>query len=221
MSVVTVVRNGAATLEACISSVAAQTYPNVEHIIVDGASSDGTLEILRRHEDSLELWISEPDSGIYNALNKAVRLCSGQHYVVLGSDDILLPTAAESFMRNADRALVVFGWVYTYSPRRGAMRIRVHSAGCLINLHAHSRFGYYDESYRIAADTKFLMSARRAASVAEFDDFVGVFATGGAHANYRENVKEHARAMRESGSWGTLHSLAWSLPRQAFGLVRR
>ena len=220
LSVVTVVRNGAATLEACISSVAGQTYPNVEHIIVDGASSDGTLDILRRHEHSLELWISEPDSGIYNALNKAIDFCSGQHYVVLGSDDMLLPTAAEQLMRNADKGLVVFGWVYSYSLRKGAMRIRAHSAGCLIHRDAHRRFGRYDESYRIAADTKFVMTARRAGCVAEIDDFVGVFAAGGASANYRQTVKEHARAMVESGSWGSLRCLAWSIPRQALAFLR-
>ncbi len=221
LSVLTVVRNGEATLEACIRSVAAQTYPNVEHIIIDGASTDGTLEILRRNDSALEVWISEPDSGIYNALNKAIRLCSGRHYVVLGGDDLLLPMAAESFMRHADKGLVVFGWVFFESPRKGAMRIRAHSGGCLIHIEAHRRFGLYDESYRIAADTRFLMAARRAGVTAEIDDIVGVFAAGGASGRYARNVVEHARAMRESGAWGALRSLAWTTPRRVLALFRR
>jgi glycosyltransferase involved in cell wall biosynthesis len=221
LSVLTVVRNGEATLEACIRSVAAQTYPDVEHIIVDGASTDGTLEILRRNDSALEIWISEPDRGIYNALNKAVRLCSGEHYVVLGCDDLLLPTAVESFMRHADKGLVVFGWVFFQSPRKGVMRIRAHSAGCMIHIEAHRRFGFYDESYRIAADTRFLMAARRAGVTAEIDDIVGVFAAGGASGSYARNVAEHARAMRESGAWGAMRSLAWIAPRRLLARFRR
>jgi glycosyltransferase involved in cell wall biosynthesis len=221
LSVVTVVRNGQATLEACIRSVAEQTYPHVEHIVVDGASTDGTLDILRRHERTLEAWISEPDTGIYNALNKAVRLCSGDHYVVLGCDDLLLPTAAESFMRHADKGLVVFGWVRFQSPRKGAMLIRNHSAGALIHMEAHRRLGLYDESYRIAADTKFLSAARRAGIMAEFDEEVGVFVAGGASGNYARNVSEHARAMRESGAWGALRCMAWKTPRLALAALRR
>lgn len=220
LSVITVVRNGEATLEACIRSVAAQTYPNVEHIIVDGASTDGTLEILCRHGSTLEFWISEPDSGIYNALNKGIGLCSGEHYVVLGCDDVLLPTAAESFMRNAHKGLIVRGWVFFQSPRKGAMRIRAHSAGSLIHTEAHQRFGYYDESYRIAADTKFLMLARRAGVTAEIEDIVGVFVAGGASGSYGKCVGEHARAMVESGAWGVLRCLVWSAPRRALALLR-
>jgi len=220
LSVLTVVRNGVATLEACIRSVAAQTYPDVEHIIVDGASTDGTLEILRRYDSALEIWISEPDSGIYNALNKAVRLCSGEHYVVLGCDDLLVPTAAECFMRHEHEGLVVFGWVRFQSPRKGAIRIRNHSAGALIHIQAHRLFGLYDESYRTAADTKFLAAARRAGVAAEIDDEVGVFVIGGASGSYARNVNEHARAMRESGSWGALRSIAWKAPRLALAALR-
>jgi glycosyltransferase involved in cell wall biosynthesis len=220
VSVVTVVRNGAATLDACIRSVAAQTYPNVEHVIVDGGSTDGTLDILHRHDATLGLWVSEPDSGIYDALNKGVRLCAGQHYIVLGCDDVLLPTAAESFMRHADRGWVVFAWVFFQSPRKGAMRIRAHSAGSLIHMEAHRRFGFYDQSYRIAADTKFLETARRAGVTVAIDDNVGVFAAGGASGSYARNVAEHARAMRESGAWGALRGLAWTAPRRVLAWLR-
>jgi hypothetical protein len=90
----------------------------------------------------------------------------------------------------------------------------------LIHRAAHDLFGYYDETYRIAADTKFLMTARRAGAAAEFEEHVGVFATGGASADYLSTVKEHARAMLESGSWSPLRSLTWSIPRQVLGHLR-
>jgi glycosyltransferase involved in cell wall biosynthesis len=220
VTVLTVVRNGAATLEACVRSVTAQTWPNVEHVIVDGASTDGTIALLERLGAEVAYWISEPDAGIYDALNKGLRLAAGQAYVVLGCDDVLLPTAIEALMRHADDAEVVCGRVRFESPRQGSLLIRNHSAGTLIKQDAHRRLGPYDASYRIAADTKFLMSARRAGIVRDIDDVVGIFTVGGASGNYRANVLEHARAMRESGAWSTVHALLWRTPRLALAAWR-
>ena len=77
ITVVTVVYNGAATLEQTILSVVNQTYDNVEYIIVDGASSDGTLDIVKKYEDKIDYWQSEPDGGIYDAMNKGIGLATG------------------------------------------------------------------------------------------------------------------------------------------------
>lgn len=221
LSVVTVVRNGETTLDTCIQSVSAQTYPNVHHVIVDGASTDGTVDILRRRDAALDYWISEPDKGIYNALNKAVALVRGSHYVVLGCDDFLLPSAAEDLMRHANDALVISGMVKFDSPRGGEMHIRNHSGGTMISVEAHRLLGPYDETYRIAADTKFLTSARLAGITRDIDAIVGVFVAGGASASYANNVREHARAMHEAGAWGPLRSLVWKVPRLALAALRR
>jgi glycosyltransferase involved in cell wall biosynthesis len=221
LSVVTVVRNGEATLDACIQSVAAQTYPNVHHVIVDGASTDGTVDILRRYDATLEYWVSEPDKGIYNALNKAIALIRSSHYVVLGCDDLLMPSAAEALMKYANDSLIIFGIVKFDSPRSGEMHIRNHSGGTMINMEAHRLLGPYDETYKIAADTKFLTAARRAGITMDVDDIVGVFVAGGASAIYSNNVREHARAMHEAGAWGVLRSLAWKAPRLALAALRR
>ncbi|MBK6753456.1 MAG: glycosyltransferase [Flavobacteriales bacterium] len=70
VSIVTVVYNGAATLERTIQSVLAQDHPSIEYIIVDGGSKDGTLDIVRRYEDRIAYWISAKDKGIYDAMNK-------------------------------------------------------------------------------------------------------------------------------------------------------
>ncbi len=220
VTVLTVVRNGAATLEACLRSVMAQTWPNVEHVIVDGGSTDGTLALLERFDRDIACWISEPDAGIYDALNKGLRLARGTSYVVLGCDDRLLPGGVEALARHADDVDVVFGRVRFESPRHGEMLIRNHSAGTLIKLDAHRRLGWYDASYRIAADTKFLMAARRAGVTREIDDVVGVFTVGGASGDYRTNVREHARAMRESGAWSAWRSLLWRAPRLALAALR-
>jgi glycosyltransferase involved in cell wall biosynthesis len=221
VSVLTVVRNGQTTIDACIQSVAAQTYAHVEHVIVDGGSSDGTLAILRRRSGLIGYWISEPDGGIYAALNKAVRLSRADRYVVLGCDDVLLPTAVEALMRHAERGLVVRGWVFFQHPSRGAKRIRAHSAGSLIHKSAHEHFGFYDETYRIAADTKFLMRAQQAGATVFADDITGVFAAGGASGNYTHSIREHARAMQEAGVWSRLYALIWSAPRLILAGLRK
>jgi glycosyltransferase involved in cell wall biosynthesis len=109
ISVVTVSLNQAAYIEANIRSVLAQQYPGVEHIVVDGGSTDGTLDILKRHPHLR--WISEPDSGQSNALNKGFAMATGEIVGWLNSDDTYEPGAfaavAEKF---ADPAVkVVYG----------------------------------------------------------------------------------------------------------------
>ncbi len=220
VTVLTVVRNGAGTLEACIRSVMAQTWPDIEHVIVDGGSTDGTIALLERFDRHIAFWVSEPDAGIYDALNKGLRLATGEAYVVLGCDDLLLPTGVEMLMREGTGAMVVSGMVLFHSPHQGGKLIRNHSAGTLIRREAHDGLGLYDPSYRIAADTKFLMKARLAGLTRDIDDVVGVFTAGGASANYGANVREHARAMQESGAWSAWHSLLWRAPRLALAALR-
>lgn len=77
ISIVTVVYNGAHTLEGTILSVLGQTYTNIEYIIIDGGSTDGTLDIINKYNARITYWISEPDNGIYDAMNKAVQHTSG------------------------------------------------------------------------------------------------------------------------------------------------
>ncbi len=88
VSVVTVCRNAAATLEACIASVAGQSYAPVEHIVIDGASTDATPAILERHRDHLALVVSEPDSGLYDAMNKGVARATGAFVIFMNADDL-------------------------------------------------------------------------------------------------------------------------------------
>ena len=88
ISIITVCFNSASTLEATILSVKKQTYKKLEYIIIDGNSSDGTLNIIKSHSDIVTKWISEPDKGLYDALNKGVLLATGDIIGILNSDDI-------------------------------------------------------------------------------------------------------------------------------------
>lgn len=89
ISIVTVVRNGAATIAATLDSVRIQRQVDVEHLIIDGASSDGTVDIIKANESEQLRWISEPDQGIYDAMNKGISLARGEWLLFLGADDVL------------------------------------------------------------------------------------------------------------------------------------
>jgi glycosyltransferase involved in cell wall biosynthesis len=89
ISVITVVYNGAATLEATLLSVLEQTYSRVEYILVDGGSTDGTLQLIDRYKTRIAAWTSERDKGVYDAMNKGLRMATGDWVYFLGSDDRL------------------------------------------------------------------------------------------------------------------------------------
>lgn len=88
ISVITVAYNNVATIEDTIRSVAAQTHAPVEHIIIDGASTDGTLDVIRRHSDKIAIFRSEPDRGMYDAMNKGLAMASGDIIGFLNADDV-------------------------------------------------------------------------------------------------------------------------------------
>ena len=88
ITVITVVLNGAKTLEETIQSVINQTYPNVEYIIIDGGSTDGTLDIIKKYENYIDYWISERDKGIYDGMNKGVEIANGKWINFMNAGDI-------------------------------------------------------------------------------------------------------------------------------------
>jgi len=89
ISVITVVRNAENTIADTLMSVAAQNYPDIEHIVIDGASTDNTLDIIKQHEDRIAVLVSEPDNGLYDAMNKGIELATGDVIGLLNADDIL------------------------------------------------------------------------------------------------------------------------------------
>ena len=88
ISVITISYNAASCIESTINSVIAQKYDDFEYIIVDGVSKDGTLDIIQKYDKSISHWVSEPDSGIYNAMNKAVRMATGEYCIFMNAGDM-------------------------------------------------------------------------------------------------------------------------------------
>ncbi len=87
VSIITVVYNGIAHLEQTIQSVLNQTYDNVEYIIIDGGSTDGTVELIKKYEESIAYWVSESDGGIYDAMNKGISNATGEIVGLINADD--------------------------------------------------------------------------------------------------------------------------------------
>lgn len=177
VSYVTVVRNNVATLGRAIESVQRQTYANVEHIVLDGASTDGTVELILRNADRLDYFVSEPDKGLYDAINKAVPLARGQLICILNSDDWLEPHAAEIAVRRMrhrteSAALLATGAViynlagdvevewppmFVHPGSYFACANICHN-GLYATRRAYERAGVYDTTFRIAADFKWIMA---------------------------------------------------------------
>lgn len=172
ISIITATRNCAGTLADCLASVAGQSYPDREHIVIDGASTDGTLAILEAHHPQLAVLISEPDRGIYDALNKGLTQASGEVIGFLHADDVyadaeVLTRIAAAF---ADPAVdAVYGDLVYVSQADTDRVIRYWRAGEYRSARLHwgwmpphptlylrralyERHGIFNLRYRIAAD---------------------------------------------------------------------
>jgi glycosyltransferase involved in cell wall biosynthesis len=176
VSVVTVIYNGYPYVQGCLESVFRQDYPNIEYIVIDGGSTDNTLDVLRRYDDRLALWKSEPDHGVYDAWNKGLREAHGEWICFLGVDDEFLPGAVSAYMALAakhPKAEYLSSRVKWEHPS-GYVRIigspwswnRFRQVMCTAHvgsMHRRSlfdRLGYYDISYSSAADYELLLRAR-------------------------------------------------------------
>ncbi|MFB9844056.1 glycosyltransferase [Mucilaginibacter ginsenosidivorans] len=87
ISVVTVVFDAQNTIEKCLGSVARQKFNNIEHIVIDGGSTDNTVHIIKKYSNSVHIFVSEPDEGIYDAMNKGIKLATGDIIGALNADD--------------------------------------------------------------------------------------------------------------------------------------
>ncbi|MBE0427868.1 MAG: glycosyltransferase [Nitrospirae bacterium] len=101
-SIITASFNCAQTIEDCIQSIINQTYPDIEHIVIDGGSKDGTLEVINKYRDKIAKLVSEPDKGIYDAMNKGLRYTTGDIVGILNSDDVY---ADEYVLENVVKAM--------------------------------------------------------------------------------------------------------------------
>ena len=165
ITVVTVCRNSAASIERTLQSVLAQDYADFEYVVIDGASTDGTLEILHRHAGRIAALVSEPDRGVYDAMNKAVRLARGEYLLFMNAGDVFAASDVLSAVAAQADADVLYGdFEYMGRPGRVSadMDRGVFNHQCVLyrrSLHA-THGEYVDVQGLTAADYLFFMRLR-------------------------------------------------------------
>jgi len=196
ISVVTVCYNVSDSIEKTILSVINQKYSNIEYIIVDGGSKDGTIDIIKKYEDHIAKWVSEPDKGIYDAMNKAIDMATGEWINFMNAGDMfvdcnVLKALSEVFEERHD---VIYGNTIFYG--RGKQKLRkgqkihkqlprfVHQSSFVLTSLTKER--KYDLNYKIAADHAFFYNLYKEGK--EFfyvDQVISMFNNDGISANHR------------------------------------
>ncbi len=213
ISVITATFNAAVTLPATIESVRAQSGVDVEHLIIDGGSNDGTVGILESSGGDVQ-WISERDQGIYDAWNKGVQAATGEWLVFLGADDTLEPNALASLLRIAqktpqidivssrlrflyqDGGSTVIGKPWSWPKFQEYMTIA--HPGCLHHRSLFHRYGAFDLSFRICGDYEFLLRPGPALRAAYLPQITVNMRAGGASDSFA-SLHEAFRAKITTG----------------------
>lgn len=219
LSIITVNLNNKSGLQKTIDSVISQTYKDFEWIIIDGGSTDGSKELIKKYSQYITYWVSEPDKGIYNAMNKGIVKAKGEYLLFLNSGDYLINTniieQAFPFMNNAD---FVYGSLQLVN-RDGDIKIwdipidsvtgefflndTMPHPATFIKKEKLLQYGGYDESYKIAADWKFFMDAILFgnSSLKKMPFVVSVFSEDGISSTQLTQVKsERQRGIEQSWS---------------------
>jgi glycosyltransferase involved in cell wall biosynthesis len=175
ISLITVSFNAESTIERCINAVINQEFKNVEYIIVDGGSTDKTVEIIKRYYDYINIFVSEPDKGIYDAMNKGIKLAGGDIIGMLNADDFftddsVLSVINETFKQND--AQIIYGDLDYINHREeivrkwrsGAYKPGIFNRGWMpphptfyCKRELFQQFGYYSLEYGTAADYELML----------------------------------------------------------------
>ena len=212
ISIVTVVYNGEKFLEKTIQSVINQTYKNIEYIIIDGNSTDTTIDIIKKYENQISYWVSEPDSGIYDAMNKGAKIATGDFINFLNADDILLGNLAienivksitEKYYLYYSRASITsdkVSWIYPN------MEVKDYKKWLNLNLPNHQTMFFpksfykkysYDLRLHIGADDDYKLFALKNYDVKFIDLILVEFKRGGVSSNHK-SFKLFRQRLKES-----------------------
>lgn len=227
ISIITAVYNAEKTIEDTINSVLNQTYTNIEYIIIDGGSKDKTIDIIKKFEPKFQKrlkWISEKDNGIYDAMNKGIKMATGDIIGILNSDDFftskdVISVVNQTFEKyNPDG---IYGDIHFVNNNNLDKIVRYYSSRIFrkelmrfgfmpahpsfyIKRECFNKFGLYNTSYKIAADFEFILRTIFIGNIKTqyvAKDFVtmriGGVSTSGINS-HKQIMKEHLRAFKEN-----------------------
>lgn len=224
VSIITSCFNREKTIRDSIESVLGQDYPDIEYIVVDGASTDSSVRIINEYKDRLALFISEPDKGMYEGINKGVRRATGDLIGLLHSDDILYaPDTISRLVKRFEetKADLVYGnglfvdynhldkvirrWISgPYSRNKVKWGWLPLHPTVYIRRDRFKELGYYDESYQIAADSDFLVRYlyQNRLKVSYLDEYIVRMRMGGVSTSFDKTIqkwKEDFRMYKDHG----------------------
>lgn len=249
ISIITSCYNRATTIRSAIESVLAQDYNDIEFIVVDGSSTDGSLDIIREYADRISIIISEPDHGMYEAINKGIRVATGEVIGLLHSDDFFYDNGVvgrivermkrthadflygDGLFVNPDNTnKVVRNWIgggyRLWKVRHGWLPLH---PTCYIRRDVMMRLGLYNESYKIAADSDLLVRylLTGGLTVTYLNEYVVRMRMGGLSTDSAKRKKmweEDIRVYVSHGLWPTLTKLekmAWKVPQFVLALLKK
>lgn len=223
ITIITVCYNSEKTLEKTIISVAEQSYANIEYIIIDGNSKDNTVGVIRKHENKISKWISEPDKGLYDAMNKGISMATGDIIGILNSDDTFhSSTVIEEIARFHSNNTVDASVGTIIQQRENGKVIRIYSSkywspekleigfmpphpSLFLKKELFNKFGQYDLGFKIGADyeliTRFFLKNKiswRYSGITTTTMLVGGLSSSGT-SSYKLITKEIQKALNMNG----------------------
>ncbi len=197
ISIITPVLNNEKYLQECLNSLHNQIYKNYEHIIIDGGSTDKTLDIIKQNEEKIDLWVSGKDEGIYDAFNKGMDFAKGNIIGFLNSDDCYhsdktLNYVVKAFKKNTNTDFIFgpvkkhWGLLHGYKPWKIYFTwgfYSSHSTGFFIKLESAKKVGYYNLKYKYSSDYDYffrmIVKQKLKGIGTAKDEIFGVFRRGG------------------------------------------
>jgi glycosyltransferase involved in cell wall biosynthesis len=232
ISIIMAVYNGEKYIEQAMLSVLNQTYSNIEFIIIDGGSTDGTVGIVKKYNHRLHYWISEKDSGVYNAWNKGLAKATGNWISFVGADDFLYNnTVIEDSIKDlnhaisngtryvygkvnlltasGERVIAVWGDDWATSKKNIFRYMSVTHCGAFHHKEMFTEHGVFDETFRITGDYEFLLREFSKGHDALFiDRTIAVMHAGGLSANLKSKLtvaQENIKALELNKQSITFH----------------
>ncbi len=203
LSIITINKNNAQGLERTIKSVINQTFKDLEYIIIDGGSTDKSLDIIKKYQDKINYWISEPDTGIFNAMNKGIKIATGEYLLFLNSGDFLIDSKVlEKIPLSKFQEQIIYGGIMVNNKYEKHFTddltlyffVKNSLPHCATFIHKKlfEKFGYYDENLKISSDWKFFTEAIiiHNTSFRRINQIISAFFTDGISSKNIEEVRK-------------------------------